>query len=55
MEILIYISLVVLLGLGALFVIPRSNCKGVHITCNLSLNPLPLSIVILQVKEMQRI
>jgi hypothetical protein len=28
MEILVYISLVVLLGLGALFVIPRSNGKG---------------------------
>ncbi|OEL38442.1 hypothetical protein BAE44_0000540 [Dichanthelium oligosanthes] len=28
MEILIYVSLVVLLGLGALFVIPRSNGKG---------------------------
>ncbi|CAL5080993.1 unnamed protein product [Urochloa decumbens] len=28
MEILIYVSLVVLLGLGALFVIPRSNRKG---------------------------
>ncbi|KAL6655736.1 hypothetical protein ACP70R_006562 [Stipagrostis hirtigluma subsp. patula] len=28
MEILIYISLAVLLILGALIVIPRSNCKG---------------------------
>ncbi|KAG2634558.1 cytochrome B5-like protein isoform X2 [Panicum virgatum] len=28
MEILIYVLFVVLLGLGALFVIPRSNSKG---------------------------
>jgi hypothetical protein len=28
MEILVYISLLVLLGLGALFVIPRSHGKG---------------------------
>lgn len=56
MEILIYVLLVVLIVVGALFVIPRSNSKGKScITWESKVNILQLTIVILQVKEMERI
>ena len=56
MEILIYVLLLVLIVLGTLSVIPRSNSKGKScIAWESKVNILPLTIVILQAKEMERI